>query len=208
MSISEDHKVIAKVIVHYALDYVRWTQLVPMILGWAFAIVMVLALFLIGFQGEIDALLSRADSTIENWIGVEPETNQHEADSSGTVTITEDSFVTWVYRIWGVLALAGWLYSNIRTKLFGPKAPTRWKRKIYRAVMASLLFVGFLMLGTLVIGGVSGNTHWELMVPFILLPLLLFVVSFWGISVSHLITKIQRDIGKRDSNEHIHKVTA
>ena len=208
MSISEDHKVIAKVIVHYALDYVRWTQLVPMILGWAFAIVMVLALFLIGFQGEIDALLSGADSTIENWIGVDPETSQTETESSGTVTVTGDTFATWVYRIWGAVALAGWLYSIIRTQLFGPKPPARWKRKIYRAGIASLLFVGFLILGTLIIGGVSGNTHWELMVPFVLLPFLLFVVSFWGISVSHLITKIQNELRKDEGPKNIHKSTA
>ncbi|MCC5943108.1 MAG: hypothetical protein JJU37_16300 [Balneolaceae bacterium] len=197
MSLSEDQKVVAKVIAHFTLDYVRWTQLVPMVLGWAFAIIMVLALLLVAFQGEIDALLSRAEPTIERWLGTPPEAVQNEpSGSSETISLNEDDIMPWIYRIWGGLAFIGWIFSMVRTKIFGPKPARRLRRKIFLAGMASLIFVALLTFGTLVMGGVTGNTRLELMVPFVLLPLLLFIVSTWGISISHIISKIQDEIEK------------
>ena len=197
MSISEDQKVIAKVIAHFTLDYVRWTQLVPMVIGWAFAIIMVLALLLVAFQGEIDSMLTRAEPAIERWFGAPAEVNEAQhGDESGTIEITDDNIMPWIYRIWGGFAFIGWIFSMIRTKLFGPKPPKKLRKKIFHAGIASLGFVALLTFGTMVLGGTTGNTSFELMVPFVLLPILLFVVSVWGLSISHIITKIQGEIDK------------
>ena len=51
MQIKGDFIEIARVLDNLLLDYFRWTQLIPMILGWAFVIVMIAAIMLVVFPG-------------------------------------------------------------------------------------------------------------------------------------------------------------
>ncbi len=202
MSIFEDHKIIAKLIANLALDYVRWTQLVPMVLGWAFVIIMVLAMFLIAFQGEIDSLLQRAEPTVERWLGPAPEASDTQAEhTSGVSNFTEDDILPWIYRIWGGLAFIAWIFSMLRTRIFGPRPPKKLKRKISVTALASLIFIILLFIGSMLLGGFGNNTLLELTVPFILIPILLFIVSAWGLSISHIIDKIQIEIEKFGEKE-------
>jgi len=193
MLTAKDLKQIAKTLVNLFLDYVRWTQLVPMVFGWIFAVVMILALLLIGLEGEINSLLEKAEPYAVQFFGDAPETpidGETSAESS-SVQITEDEIVSWIYRIWGVLAFIGLLLNIIRTKLFGPKPQKGLRRKIAIAGIGAISYVILLFLGYMLIGDFSGNTLIELTVPFILLPFLLWLVSVWGLSVSHLISKLQ-----------------
>lgn len=193
MLTATDLKQIAKTLVNLFLDYVRWTQLVPMVFGWIFAVVMILALLLIGLQGEINSLLEKAEPYAVQFFGDAPEApidGEISAESS-SVQITEDGIVTWIYRIWGVLAFIGLLINIIRTKLFGPKPQKGLRRKIAIAGIGAISYVILLFLGYMLIGDFSGNTLIELTVPFILLPFLLFIISVWGLSVSHIINKLQ-----------------
>ncbi len=193
MLTATDLKQIAKTLVNLFLDYVRWTQLVPMVFGWIFAVVMILALLLIGLQGEINSLLEKAEPYAVQFFGDAPEApidGEISAESS-SVQITEDGIVTWIYRIWGVLAFIGLLINIIRTKLFGPKPQKGLRRKIAIAGIGAISYVILLFLGYMLIGDFSGNTLIELTVPFILLPFLLFIISVWGLSVSHIISKLQ-----------------
>lgn len=193
MLTATDLKQIAKTLVNLFLDYVRWTQLVPMVFGWIFAVVMILALLLIGLEGEINSLLEKAEPYAVQYFGDATETpidGEISAESS-SVQITEDGIVTWIYRIWGVLAFIGLLINIIRTKLFGPKPQKGLRRKIAIAGIGAISYVILLFLGYMLIGDFSGNTLIELTVPFILLPFLLFIISVWGLSVSHIISKLQ-----------------
>ena len=60
-------------------------------------------------------------------------------------------------------------------------------------------------------GDFSGNTIFELMVPFLLLPLLLWGVSAYGLTVSFLIGELQKLINKLgidESGDALHKTKA
>lgn len=201
---STDFTAIAKLLAKLTLDYVRWTQLIPMIFGWAFVFIMISAIFLVIFQGDIDTLLQRAEPTIERLLGPAPETDStvQSADEASTINLTGNDIIPWIYRIWGILAFAGWIFSIVRTKIFGPKPPRSLKRKIGTAGIAVLIFTGTLLFAFM-IGNFSGNTKAELMIPFILLPILLFIVSTWGLSISHIIDKLHLEIDKLGANKDL-----
>lgn len=212
MKNSSDFVLIAKLLAKLGLDYIRWTQLVPMVIGWAFALIMVIGMSLVAFQGEIDSMLERAEPAIERLLGPAPEAPAEvsSSDESATIQVTDDDILPWIYRIWGGLALLGWILSIIRTKLFGPKPPRKLKRKIVITAIACISYTGVLILIYLFIGDFSGNTGPELLVPFVLLPILLFIVSVWGLSISHIIDKLHEEIdkfGDDENNEILSKTT-
>ena len=205
MKNSSDFMLIAKLLAKLGLDYVRWTQLIPMVIGWAFALIMIFGISLVAFQGSIDAMIERAEPTIERILGPVTETpaEENSPDESATIKLTEDDIVPWIYRIWGGLALLGWIFSIIRTKLFGPKPSRKLKRKIGITAIACIAYTGILILFNLSIGDFSGNTGPELLVFFVLLPILLFIVSVWGLSISHIIDKLHLEIDKFGDDENM-----
>jgi len=199
----KDLRQLAKLAVKLFLDYVRWTQLIPMVVVWSFTILTVSAIFLISFQGEVNAMLDRLEPAAERVLGPPPEPaadTEAPEDENMSVTVTEDDILPWIYRIWGALALAGWAVSSIRAKIYGPKKPKALKRKLVLAAAASGMVILFLILGY-VIGDFSGNTLPELMVPFILLPIILWIVSAWGLTISHVIDKIHALIDEMGEHE-------
>jgi hypothetical protein len=208
MKNSSDFVIIAKLLAKLGLDYVRWTQLVPMVIGWAFALIMVFGISLVVFQGSIDAMIQRAEPTIERFLGPAPETTTEEyySDEATTIQVTDDDILPWIYRIWGGLALLGWIFSIIRTKLFGPKPSRKLRRKIGITAIACIAYTGVLILLYLAIGDFSGNTGPELMIFFVLMPFLLFIVSVWGLSISHIIDKLHLEIDKFGDDDNVETV--
>ena len=204
MKNSSDFVLIAKLLAKLGLDYVRWTQLIPMVIGWAFALIMIFGISLVAFQGSIDTMIERAEPAIERFLGPAPETTAEESssDEATSIQVTDDEILPWIYRIWGGLALLGWIFSIIRTKLFGPKPPRKFKRKIGITAIACIAYTGILILFNLSIGDFSGNTGPELLVFFVLLPTLLFIVSVWGLSISHIIDKLHLEIDKFGDDAH------
>ena len=213
MTFSRDFIIFGKLISGLVLDYIRWTQLVPMIIGWSFALIMVAGLTLITFQGEIDSLLTRAEPYVEQYFGPapsEPEANETVSNESGIVEFSGDDIIPWILKIWGVLALLGWVIGYFRNKLFGARPAKKLKKKIGIACIAAVLFALAVLILYLMIGGSSGSNNFEIILPFILLPALLMIVSIWGLTVSHVINilldAIDR-IGSDDRPENFIKST-
>lgn len=208
MRLTGDFILIAKLLVNLVLDYFRWTQLIPMILGWAFAVVMILGIMLIVFQGSIDAFLESSEPVVERILGPAPESTN--AEEATALHLTEDDIVPRILKVWGWLAFAGWILSIIREKMFGPRPPGRLGRKIRISGIAAGLFTAILLITYLLIGNFSGNTMFELMVPFVLLPLLLWGVSAYGLTISYVIDELQKLISKLgvdETGEAVHKTT-
>jgi hypothetical protein len=193
MTFSNDFLFIVRLIFGLALDYIRWTQLMPMIIGWAFALILVLAMALVTFQGEIDSLLARAESYAEQYFSQPPVnvTNETQVDESGSVEFTGDDIIPWILKIWGVLALAGWIFGIIRNKIFGTKPAKSLKKKIFISIAAAMIFTGTIVFLFISAGGVAGGNTFETILPFVLIPILLIIVSIWGITISHVVDMIQ-----------------
>lgn len=203
---TEDFILIGKLLANLVLDYFRWTQLIPMILGWAFAIMMILGISLVVFQGSINAFLENTEPLIERYIGAADESG--EANTS--LSFTGDDIIPWILKIWGWLAFAGWILSIIREKIFGPRPPGQLGRKIKISGIAAGAFSVILLVMYLAIGDSSANTTLELMVPFVLMPLLLWGVSAYGFTVSFVIGELQKlidKLGVDEPGEAVHKTT-
>lgn len=203
---TEDFILIGKLLANLVLDYFRWTQLIPMILGWAFAIVMILGISLVVFQGSINAFLENTEPMIERFIGSATESS----DAETGLSFTGNDIIPWILKIWGWLAFSGWILSIIREKIFGPRPPGRLGRKIKISGIAAGVFSVILLTMYLAIGDFSGNTTLELMVTFVLMPLFLWGVSAYGLTVSFVISELQKLIDKLGNDEAgnaVHKTT-
>jgi len=212
MTLSKDFILFVKLIAGLGLDYIRWTQLVPMIIGWTFALAIVLAMTMVTFQGEIDSLLVRAESYAEQYFGPAPvpETNETQPGGSGTLEFSGDDVIPWILKIWGVLALLGWIFGLIRVKIFGPKPAKSLKKKIGFFSVAAMVFTGIIIFLYLLSGGVSGGSAFETILPFVLMPILLMIVSIWGLTISHVVDILHDvidNIGQGEKPEDLIKST-
>ncbi len=175
------------------IDYLRWLALVPMVFAWGFLVLVVVLMLAINFQGDIDRMLDRAEPWVERWLG--PAEPAEEGEGSGgeaeTITLTEQDFKPWIYRIWMVAALAGYLLGLLRGWLFGPWRPPPLKRKLARVAIAAggcsaLLFFAWLFGSEVYAGAAAG---WVAM--FIFFPLLVWVVSAASLGFSHLLDEVR-----------------
>ena len=67
---------VPRLLVGLAIDYFRWTQLVPMITVWAFLLLMIGAMLLVNFQQQSFSLFERGVTTYEAIFGPTGEPEQ------------------------------------------------------------------------------------------------------------------------------------
>ncbi|QOC22446.1 hypothetical protein IC757_15775 [Wenzhouxiangella sp. AB-CW3] len=194
----------------FAVDYLRWLALVPMVFSWALLLLVVVLMLAINFQGDIDSMLERAEPWVERWLGP-VEQGEENGGEAETIVLTEQDFKPWVYRIWLFAALAGFLLGLLRSCLFGPWRPATIKRKILRAGLAAaacsaLLFFAWLFGSEAYAGPAAG---WIVM--FIVFPLLAWGVSSASLGFSHLLDQIRPGVMRvvdRSALAVMRKVTA
>lgn len=191
---------IVKAAVNLALDYIRWTQLIPIVLAWAFAFAMVAGLMLIMFQSDIDSLIGWAGGLYESVFGPIPEAPEGE----GEINITQDDAVPFVLKTWGWLALAGWIIGMIRSYFYGPLPERTLRSKIKIAGIATGICAAIVIVAYLSLGDTSKNRPIEMIISFTLPPLLLWGISIYSLTVSHLVNKLQKAVnrfGEKDDKE-------
>jgi len=177
----QDRFEIPKLILGVGIDYLRWTQLVPMVFAWFFLLVLVVAMVVLNFQGSIDAMLGAAEARYEVWFGpIEPLANAED------IEITETSVKTWIYRVWTLTALAGYLVGLLRGWLFGPWTPMGLKRKLVvvgvcAAACSVIMFLIWLF------GAMDVETSAVMFAYFIAGPLLVWIISAYSLGVGHLL---------------------
>lgn len=194
------------------IDYLRWTQLVPMAMAWAFMLLMVAALLVTNFQQQSFSLIEWGVTGYERLFGpIEQESQQaasqtvatpagpqdgseDESDEDGGIRFSEADVEPWVMKIWGLLALGGWVLGLLRAWLFGPRSPMSLKRKLAWAALAAaaasaLCFAAWLF-GSETFHGSA--IAWAAL--FIGAPALVWCISAWGLSVSHLLDFVRARI--------------
>lgn len=186
-------------------DYLKWTQLVPMIMAWAFLLIMVAALVVTNFQQQSFALFEAGAAAYEWAFGPlepingeppqsEPRSETTPSGSQEGVRLDEDSLRPWILKIWGALALVFWLLGLLRSWLFGPREPASLRRKLGRAAVAAAVasavcFACWLLGSERFNGGPAG---WIAL--FLGAPIVVWLVSAWSLSVGHLIDALAQRI--------------
>lgn len=198
-----EHVHLLKALASLALDYLRWTQLVPMLFGWTFLLLLVAALLVTNFQDASFSLLERGFTVYERILGpldaaepgpaAEPRLETEAADAQPPPTrFTDEDIMPLVLRGWALLALVGWLFGVLRTMLFGPRPPARLARRLR---IAAYCAIGCSALMWLAYGLGSETFHgtalaWALL--FCGVPAGVWLISAWSLGIGHLIGMLQR----------------
>lgn len=194
------HVHLVRALASLALDYLRWTQLVPMLFAWTFLLLMVAALLLTNFQDASFSLVERGIGVYERVVGPldlgPPGETATEIDAGDrappATTFTEEDILPVVLRAWALLALVGWLFGVLRSMLFGPRRPARLWPKLRIALYVAAGCSGSMWiayaLGTSAFHGSIAS--WALV--FIGIPLGVWLVSVWSLAFGHLVGRLQR----------------
>ncbi len=202
-----EHVHLLRALASLALDYFRWTQLVPMLLAWTMLLLTVGALLLTNFQDASFSVLERGLTLYERIAGPfedqpapggpapSPESGPETAtasDADGALRFSGDDIMPVVLRAWGLMALVGWLFGMLRTLLFGPREPTPLARKLriaaYFAVGCSgLMWIAYVLGSETFHGNPAG---WALL--FVGGPLLVWAISAWSLLIGLLVRRLQR----------------
>lgn len=143
-----------------APDYVRWTQLVPMILAWAFLMLLVGAmLLLVNFKQQSFELIDSGVRACERLAGpLEPtDAGGRDGDAPApasasetrAATFTDEDLEPLVLKIWALMALAGWLLGMAWRLLFSRPPRPSLKRQLALAGAACALCTGLFLLAYL-----------------------------------------------------------
>ncbi|MBW7861813.1 MAG: hypothetical protein H3C33_12020 [Rhodocyclaceae bacterium] len=191
---------LAATVVAIAIDYLRWTQLVPMVIVWGFLILLVGVMLLVSFQSDLDqaiglvaerwpGLFARIETAVESF-GAAGGAEAWAAD--GRFRFTDEDLLPWVLRGWAILALA----LQAATALLGlfasgPRTRTPWRRKLLAsAVPAALCSTAFFAVWRF--GGQTFQGELPDWLPlFVGLPLFAWLVSAWCLSVSHVLARVR-----------------
>lgn len=176
------------------LDYLRWTQLLPMVAGWTFFGLMIAALLLTNFQDVAMPLTERLLLLAERLFGPFDGAEFGQSGESGALHFTDEDILPIVYRGWALLALAGWVLGMIWRALFGARPSAPLRRKLIRAAVAAGIGVGLCLFawafGSETFQG--GPIGW--LALFFGAGFAVWLVSLYSLAVSAVIDRLHRAI--------------
>ncbi len=176
-----------KSVLSLGLNYMRWTQLTPMLITWGVALAMLAAITLVNFQEQVLSGLG----ILLQWLTQLPVVGEYAtemmSDQRGETHVTTSDFKSFLLKGWSILSLAFMLTSMAISAVFGPFQPWTLKRKL---LFTSL---GVLLLLTGLVSNYYANTQifngkasgW--MLNFSLISLAVFLVSTYCLSISHFL---------------------
>jgi hypothetical protein len=192
-----------KSLLSLGLNYMRWTQLTPMLMMWGAGLAILLALTFVNFQEQTFSVIE----TIMQWLMQLPIVGDRItsllADEGSEIHMNTSDFKSFVLRTWSITSLAFMLASMALAALFGPFKPWTLKRK--------LLITGFGVL--LLLAGLASNYYantqifngkasgW--MLNFSLISLAVFLVSTYCLSISHFLGFLNDALLRDDIAENV-----
>ncbi len=182
---------IVKTIAVMALDYLRWTQFVPMMVAWAFLLLTLMLMAFANFQQEGFVI---ADALVRLWERYEwlPRLDGAVDDTeTGGLSLNHDGFVALILSLWWQLSLVLFLLSLIKRVIFGAAPAVRFTRKLlYLLIPTAITWLCFVLIYTFGSETFHGSLlQW--LVMFTLGCAIVFVISIYSLGVSSLITLVQ-----------------
>jgi len=181
------HTHFLKLLLSWILGYMRWTQLTPMLLLWAFGLLMVLALTFVNFQEQTISIVGFALEWLVQLPVVGTYIVQYLPDENSDTHISSSDFESFVLSGWALLSLGFMLAGMILSALFGPFKPWALKSKLLIAGTGTVLLLAGMVANYLAVPQNFNGEAAAWMLNFSLIALLVFVVSAYCLSISHFL---------------------
>lgn len=188
-----------KLIATLVIDYLRWTQLTPMLTVWGFGLLMLAALLFVNNQEQtFDTIFA-----VLEWIAGLPVIGdrftawmESQAGNDGTISLGGSDLKAAALKAWSLISLVFMLIALSVSWIFGPFKPWSLKRKLgITALCCGALLAAFISLYFANPEEFNGPfENWLL--TFGGIALILFVVSAWCLSIAHLLGHWSRAIGR------------
>jgi len=190
-----------KSVLSLGLNYMRWTQLTPMLITWGAALAMLGALTLINFQEQVFSGLE----ILLRWLTQLPVVGEYVtemmSDQSEEAHVTTEDFKSLLLKAWSILSLVFMLVSMAVSAVFGPFQPWTLKRKLLFTSLGSLLLLAGLVsnyyANTQIFNGKASG--W--MLNFSLMSLAVFLISTYCLSISHFLRFLDNALLRDDAAE-------
>ena len=175
-----------KLLLLLGIDYVRWTQIVPMLLVWGIALLMLLTLTGLNFQEQ-------AGFVIENtfqWLMQMPYVGEYIVNNfteGDKLKFNASNVKPLMVRGWIVISLVFMLVSMLVSFMFGPFKLWSLKRKFFYMTICTLLLFAGLMFNYFAGNEVYNGSMAGWMINFSLIPIFVFLVSVYSLTVTHLL---------------------
>ncbi len=190
-----------KLIVSLGLDYIRWTQLAPLITVWLFALGIVAAILVVE---NVDAVMDAIDAVLM-WISGLPVVGEallakmeSMAGEDGRIELGGHELKAAVLRIWSIGSLTLMILALLIRWIFGPFKPWSLKRKLATVALICAVWVVAVVISFVLTQGDLEGEGFAMFMTFALQGLVLFIINLWFLSVSHFIGWIQRLINDPD----------
>jgi hypothetical protein len=199
--VTSDLKLAGRTLAILGLDYLKWTQLVPMLVAWAFLLLALGMLALVNFQETGFATVEGLVVLWERYPWLPRLDGAVDPTENGGLTLNEEGFREVVVNGWIGISLVLFLLSLARRAAFGPIDPRPFRRKL-AWLLLPLALVWLTFAGTYVFG--SETFHgpaWHWFVGFTVACGLVFAVSTYSLGVGHVVGLMQEALRSREEGE-------
>jgi len=176
------------------IDYLRWTQFVPMLMAWTFLLLGLGLIALVNFQEQGVSVAERLILLWDRYSWLPRLDGAVSPTETGGLSLNEEGFRSLVVSFWAGLSLVLFLLSLLRQAIFGPAEPVPFLRKLrWAASCAGLVWLG--LVGTYVFGSETfqgGPLLWFF--AFALACGVVVAVSAYSLGVGALLERVRNAI--------------
>jgi len=147
---SEDLRGLVKTLVGLGLEYLRWTQFLPLLFAWSFLLGAILLLGFLSFQQEGFQVLEALVAIWARFPWLPRFESLVSVQESGALEFQEGKIRDLVVRGWLGISMFGMLLSQGRTWIWGPRPVRSLRRKL--VLLGGALGVSWVALLLLVLG--------------------------------------------------------
>jgi len=189
----------------YFIDYLRWTQLTPMVLVWGCMLPLVVVAGLLNFQEEslelgvqLKEITAKAPGLNDKLLGIYTAmVGSLDIAEDGTFQIPEGQIKGVILKVWGYISLLLMILGAAYRFIFRRNAnvePASLARKltICAVAIASLIAI---LIAISYFGKVNGDPT----TAFVVYAILLAVVSAYSLTASHLLGRLSAKLSDRSA---------
>ena len=176
-------KELLRAIISLAIDYFRWTQLVPMLACWALLIACLVAFVLTSFESQGLAALEAVLAIVAAVASVLPESFTPRA-ADGSIELSGDELIDMAMWSWFFVSMIAVVINWIVGERLRPRFLTTLRGRIGTAGFAAS-FVSIAMIAVRLLAPGNFNGSFVSWLPFLLgAPVIVWFVSIYSLSVS------------------------